>query len=169
MKAEDFASLQIYKPDDLPRWDWLDFGMVKMLDDLTVRLGQTKPLHILSLFRTKSENEACGGAPSSMHLLGKAVDFVPPGDPLDALHEVHSVGFTGVGLYLNEKGGVYIHADNRPGQGASWGVLNGVYGGIGPVIDRVKALALKAGKVPVATGGIILLTALVLIYIFSRR
>lgn len=169
MKIEDFASLEIYKPDDLPRWDWLDFGMVKMLDDLTVRLGQTKPLQILSLYRTKPENEACGGAPRSMHLLGKAVDFVPPGDPLDALHEAESVGFTGIGLYLNEKGGVYIHADNRPGQGASWGVLNGVYGGIGPVIERLKTLKVKALDVPVATTEIIVLTALVLLYIFSRR
>lgn len=169
MKAEDFASLQIYKPDDLPRWDWLDFGMVKMLDDLTVRLGQTKPLHILSLFRTKPENEACGGAPMSMHLLGKAVDFVPPGDPLDALHETQSVGFTGVGLYLNEKGGVYIHADNRPGMGATWGVLNGVYGGIGPVIERLKALKVTEIGPPAVTTGIIVLTALVLLYIFTRR
>lgn len=169
MKIEDFESLRIYKPEDLPRWDWLDFNMVKMLDELTVRLGQTKPLKILSLFRTKPENEACGGAPRSMHLLGKAVDFVPPGDPLNALHEAKAVGFTGIGLYLNEKGGVYIHADNRPGQGASWGVLDGVYGGIGPVIERLKALGVRALDVPVATTGIIVLTALVLLYIFSRR
>jgi hypothetical protein len=168
MKIEDFESLRIYKPEDLPRWDWLDFNMVKMLDELTVRLGQTKPLKILSLFRTKPENEACGGAPRSMHLLGKAVDFVPPGDPLNALHEAKAVGFTGIGLYLNEKGGVYIHADNRPGQGASWGVLDGVYGGIGPVIERLKTLGVKALDVPVATTGIIVLTALVLLYIFSR-
>lgn len=169
MNIEDFEGLQVYKPDDLARWDWLDFDMVKMLDELTVRLGQTEPLQILSLFRTKPENEACGGAPRSMHLLGKAVDFVPPGDPLDALHEAKSVGFTGIGLYLNEKGGVYIHADNRPGQGATWGVLNGVYGGIGPVIERLKALTVKVVESPVATTGIIVLTALVLLYIFSRR
>ena len=169
MDIKDFERLRVYKPDDLARWDWLDFGMVKMLDELTVRLGQTEPLQILSLFRTKPENEACGGAPRSMHLLGKAVDFVPPGDPLDALHEAQSVGFTGIGLYLNEKGGVYIHADNRPGQGATWGVLNGVYGGIGPVIERLKALDVKDSESPVATTGIIVLTALVLLYIFSRR
>jgi len=169
MKAEDFESLQVYRPEDLPRWDWLDFGMVKMLDNLTVRLGQTKPLRILSLFRTRPENEACGGAPMSMHLLGKAVDFVPPGDPLDAYFMAQKVGFTGIGLYLNEKGDVYIHADNRPGSGASWGVLNGVYGGIGPVIERLKALKAKVVEPPVAATGIILLTALVLLYIFTRR
>lgn len=169
MKLEEFASLSVYTPADLPRWDWLDFDLIKKLDTLTVNLGLNKPLQILSLYRTPAENEAAGGAVRSMHLLGKAVDFVPPGDPLTAYQEAQAVGFTGIGLYLNERGGVSIHVDNRPGASARWGKLYGVYGAIEPVIQRLKSLGYAATQEPVVAGGILLLTGLLLLYIFSKR
>jgi hypothetical protein len=169
MKLEQFASLQVYKPADLPRWDWLDFDMVQKLDKLTVRLGLDKPLQILSLFRTPEENEACGGAVRSMHLLGKACDFVPPGNPLTAYREAEAVGFTGIGLYLNERGGVSMHVDNRPGASARWGKLYGVYGAIEPVLQRLRAIGHVAVQKPVVSGLFLLLTGLLLYYILSER
>ena len=169
MRMDDFRELKVYTPTDLPRWDWLDFDMVKKLDTLTVKLGRTTPLQILSLFRTEEENEAAGGAAKSMHLLGKATDFVPPGDPLTAYNMAQEVGFTGIGLYVNERGVTSIHVDNRPGRSARWGVLEGVYGAITPVIDRLKALGYRAVQEPAVKVGGIVLTIVIAWYIFTRR
>jgi len=169
MNLVDFQSLRVYKPEDLPRWDWLDFDMVRMLDELTFRLGRSEPLQILSLFRTQPENEKVGGAPKSMHLLGKAVDFVPPGDPLEAYRLAEEVGFTGIGLYLNEKGVTSIHADNRPGYDARWGVLSGVYGTVDRVVSRLKSLAVTVVEQPELSLGTLVLTIIALWYIFRSR
>lgn len=169
MNLRDFQSIRIYKPEHLPGWEMLDFDMVKKLDDWTLRMGLNVPATILSLFRTKEQNEAAGGAPFSMHLLGKAVDVAPQGDPLVAYSKAQEAGFTGIGLYVNPAGGFSMHMDNRPGAGARWGVLDGVMGGIDRVIDRLKSLAFIVVEKPAVSLGLLVLTAVALLYIFGRR
>lgn len=170
MKLEDFANLRIYTPDDLPRWEWLDADLIKRLDTLTYNLGLRKPMRILSSFRTQDENEIAGGAKASMHLLGKAVDLVAPGDPLTTYHEAEKVGFNGIGLTLNNNGVVSIHLDNRPGAPARWSKLYGAaYGALSDVVDRLKLLGYGAANRPAVTGATLLLTGLIIWYIFKPR
>lgn len=170
MKIDEFTQLQVLKPDDLDRWDWLDFDLVKKFDQMLVDLGLRSAPVILSTFRTKEENEAAGGAEHSMHLLGKAIDWVPPGDPLTAYYAAERVGFTGIGLILNKRGVVSMHVDNRPGGPARWSSLYGApYGSISDVIDRLELLGYGSANKPAVGAVSLILTGLLIWYIFRRR
>lgn len=72
-----------------------------------------RPLQILSGYRTPARNRAVGGAPSSQHLRGAAVD-IPSGYATTT--EAAAAGFTGIG----SRDGWAVHLDVRDGPPARW-------------------------------------------------
>jgi hypothetical protein len=67
-------------------------------------------IHIRSGFRTEAENRAAGGAQSSQHLHGNALDISVKGMPeakkVEIIRALTAAGVTGIGVYDNT-----IHAD----------------------------------------------------------
>lgn len=83
----------------------------------------SRGLNIRSSYRCEKRNREVGGAASSQHRTGKAVDI----DPVASWKEVKAMGiFTGIG-YRTEDGKV-THVDVRPGNPANptiWTYTNG--------------------------------------------
>jgi len=74
--------------------------------------GYRGAIEILSGYRTAETNARAGGAESSQHLHGKAVDFVIPGVSAASLAEVVKyLGVGGAGVYVRRG---YVHADTGP-------------------------------------------------------
>lgn len=169
MLLEQFQDLKIYKPEDLPGWEKLDVGAVRKLDQLTVGMGRSTPLVLLSLYRSPEKNEAVGGAKDSMHLYGKAIDFVVPGDPVAWYREAEKVGFTGIGLYVNPANAVSMHVDVRPTGPARWSRVDGVMSSIDKALDRIIAVGLSAPVQAAGKGAILGLTMVLLWAIFRRN
>ena len=169
MRIEQFEQLKIYGPDLLPDWQKLDFGLVLKLDRLTVLMGRSIPLILLSLLRSPEKNEAVGGAKASMHLVGKAIDFVVPGDPVAWYQAAERVGFTGIGLYVNPANAVSMHVDVRPTGPARWSRVDGVMSSIDKALDRIIAVGLSAPVQAAGKGAILGLTILLLWSIFRRH
>ncbi len=169
MLIQEFQQLKIYGPEHLPGWQKLDFGLVLKLDHLTVAMGRSIPLILLSLFRSPEENEAVGGAKSSMHLFGKAIDFVVPGDPVAWYRAAERVGLTGIGLYVNPANAVSMHVDVRPTGPARWSRVDGVMSSIDKALDRIIAVGLSAPVQAAGKGAILGLTILLLWTIFRRH
>lgn len=80
-------------------------GLVTRLEALRSRIG--RPLPILSGYRTPASNRAVGGARSSRHIRGDAVD-IPTG--LVTVDQAVADGFTGIGFC----GRWVVHLDIRP-------------------------------------------------------
>jgi uncharacterized protein YcbK (DUF882 family) len=78
-----------------------------------LRRDVNRPLLIVSGYRSPETNRAVGGATSSRHLLGDAVD-IPAG--YATLQQAEAAGFVGIGT----RGGWVIHVDVRPGGPARW-------------------------------------------------
>jgi hypothetical protein len=169
MLIEQFQNLTIYKPEDLPGWAMLDGSLVQMLDQLTVGMRRSTPLDILSLFRSPEKNEAVGGAKDSMHLYGKAIDFVVPGDPVAWYRAAEKVGFAGIGLYINPANAVSMHVDVRPTGAARWSRVDGVMSPIDRALDRIIAVGLSAPVQAAGKGAILGLTIVLLWAIFRRN
>jgi len=169
MLLQDFQALRVYKPVDLPGWEKLDASLVRKFDQLTVLMGRFLPLQILSLFRSPEQNKAVGGSTNSMHLVGKAIDFVVPGDPIAWYKAAEQVGFVGIGLYINPANVVSMHVDVRPTGRARWSRVDGVMSGIDKALERIVAVGLSA-PVQAARKGLILgLTIFLLWSIFRRK
>lgn len=81
-------------------------ALVEKLERLRTLCG-SRPLRIISGYRSPSTNKAVGGAPRSQHLYGRAAD-IPYGYATVA--QAREAGFTGIG----DKGGYAIHVDVRP-------------------------------------------------------
>ena len=73
MTPEQAATLLYFKPPEWRHADLVDFEFAKWLD--VVRLYARVPLTLTSDARTADENAAAGGSPTSLHLLGRAVDI----------------------------------------------------------------------------------------------
>ena len=79
------------------------------------RSAGTAPIVVTSAYRCPLHNALVGGAPLSMHRVGKAVDQALRGrDPSGAEQMALRSGFTGVGRYRT-----FIHTDT--GRRRSWG------------------------------------------------
>jgi len=99
------------RPQDVPRWQQLDFNLIKALDALITRLAVTT-WTITSTYRSAEENAAVGGASNSRHLTGKAVDIVFKGvDPLHVVQVAQEMPWPG-GVGVQYPGGA-IHLDLR--------------------------------------------------------
>lgn len=76
------------------------------------------PFHINSGFRCAAHNKAIGGAPDSMHLLGRAAD-IGITDSMLRFHvmqmALRSMAIRGVGVAKT-----YLHLDDRDGALAMW-------------------------------------------------
>jgi len=76
------------------------------------------PMTVTSCFRCETHNRNVGGSPNSMHLSGRAIDFVHPNlTPMQVLSVIESNvhGQFGIGTYPS-KG--FTHADS--GNGRRW-------------------------------------------------
>lgn len=74
-----------------------------------------KPMIITSGYRSVEHNKAIGGAPTSMHLQGKAADILVAGkDAYELIGLAYAVGFKGVGVsQRGAHGSRFIHLDTR--------------------------------------------------------
>lgn len=85
----------------------IDFFTVKALDEARIILDeQINPL---------LNGITSGKHSSSTHKDGKAIDFTCEADPLKIILTLASVGFTGIGVYVNEFGFRSYHADTGKG------------------------------------------------------
>lgn len=73
MTPEQAATLIYFKPTEWKNLALVDYEFAKWLD--VVRLYARVPFTLTSDARTADENTAAGGAPTSLHLLGRAVDI----------------------------------------------------------------------------------------------
>jgi hypothetical protein len=169
MRIEQFQNLTIYKPEHLPGWENLDVDAARKLDRLTVGMGRSTPLDILSLYRSTEKNQAVGGAKDSMHLYGKAIDFVVPGDPVAWYRAAEKVGFAGIGVYINPANAVSMHVDIRPTGAARWSRVDGVMSSIDSALERIIAVGLSAPVQAAGKGVILGLTIFMLWAIFRRN
>lgn len=101
-----------------PHFDSSEFGgpvdghLIEHLEDLR-RICGSRPLHIISGYRSPEHNRRVGGATNSQHLYGRAAD-IPSGY---ATHDqAVAAGFTGIGL----SGEWATHVDVRPGARTVW-------------------------------------------------
>jgi len=89
--------------------------LVDMLSLLQERYGYTRPLRVISGYRTLRTNMSLEhAAPNSFHLYGYAADFYMPGVPvldlaIAALALSTRFGFMGVGFYRQ-----FVHVDVGP-------------------------------------------------------
>ena len=112
------------------------FGLVKAIQNIRYKLGV--PVYITSGCRCAEHNKAIGGHPRSYHISGRAADWYPALDDIEAVLRIinseKTFLFGGVGLYTklthtlkgNPKHGWWFHTDNRVHRGR-WGCINGSY------------------------------------------
>ena len=77
-----------------------------------IRKHFDKPVNVTSGYRTVTYNKACGGAPGSQHLTGKAADIIVQGiNPLQVCRyaEILMPTAGGIGYYVNR----FSHVDVR--------------------------------------------------------
>jgi uncharacterized protein YcbK (DUF882 family) len=93
--------------------------LVDMLSLIQERFSYTRPIRLISGYRTPATNASLPfAAPNSLHMRGMAADIVVPGLPQAdvcslAMMYSHHLGFMGVGWY-----GSFTHVDIGPK--ASW-------------------------------------------------
>jgi uncharacterized protein YcbK (DUF882 family) len=93
--------------------------LIDMLSLLQERFGYTRPLRLISGYRTPATNASLPhAAPNSLHMRGMAADIIVPGLPqgdvvMMAMTLSEHLGFMGIGWY-----GSFTHMDIGPK--ASW-------------------------------------------------
>jgi len=95
-------------------FDTIDYEVLNRLEDL--RLIYNAPITINSACRCAKHNKVVGGKSSSMHLKGRAVDFVVKGkSPFEVYDDSAPHWKGGLGRYST-----FTHIDSR-GRKARWG------------------------------------------------
>lgn len=70
------TGMKYFQPAEFEGFDHMNAELLALLDDVRERCGVA--LRITSAFRTPAANTAASGSsPTSLHMLGRAVDFVP--------------------------------------------------------------------------------------------
>jgi len=93
----------------------VDSRLIRKLEQLRHELGDV-PIVITSGYRCPRHNKGAGGANSSYHMKGLAVDIkVKHYSPAEIGHFAKMVGFTGVGVYRS-----WTHVDIRGGDLVCW-------------------------------------------------
>ena len=114
--AVAYRTGQDYNIAALARLQNLFLDMLSLVQE---RLGYSRPLRLISGYRTPHTNASLPyAAPNSLHMQGKAADIVVRGMPQAEVHAQaallsHHLGFMGVGWY-----GSFTHIDIGPK--ASW-------------------------------------------------
>jgi hypothetical protein len=104
-------------------------------------------------------------------LFGKAIDLVVPGDPVRFVELAKAIGFSGIGLYVNDQNVSSAHLDTREAEKvATWGRI-GSKGAPYVALDLVLEEVRKRGLATVVTVGtsVFSLTLLLLWFIFWRE
>lgn len=88
-----------------------------LVEDLQgIRNVYDEPIKIISGYRTEDYNNKCGGAKTSKHLLGGAIDFTCDRMIKDifeiAIFSEYTLFLKGIGVYIN-RDIPFIHIDNR--------------------------------------------------------
>ena len=92
----------------------IDLNLLELMHELSCKLGNHRPIHIISGYRSKSTNQYLRGrskkvASKSLHLEGRAVDLRVPGVNLSKVHRVAvSLKGGGVGCYSRSN---FVHID----------------------------------------------------------
>ncbi len=92
----------------------ISLGLLNLLHDITQRLGTSKPIQLISGYRSSSTNaklhdRSSGVAKHSLHMDGMAADIRIPGHDLSELHKVAAaMQGGGVGYYPKSD---FIHVD----------------------------------------------------------
>lgn len=127
MHATLWPEVQYFRQSEFDSKDRVGSGaqmkprVVFMLDALRGLIG--RPCRVNSGYRTPEHNKAEGGAPSSGHLTGEAVDIGTRGwterERCDLILYALKLGFTGIGIAKT-----FIHLDIK-NRRASWRYVNG--------------------------------------------
>lgn len=90
----------------------------RMMEKVREILGN-QPVRVNSWYRCREHNRAIGGASDSQHLYGRAIDFtvksLTPRQVQARLRRHLGTVVRGLGAYRG-----FSHADNRPGEVATW-------------------------------------------------
>lgn len=92
----------------------IHLGLLNLLHDITLRLGTSKPIQLISGYRSPATNaqlheRSSGVAKHSLHMDGMAADIRIPGHDLSELHKVAmSMQGGGVGYYPKSD---FVHVD----------------------------------------------------------
>ena len=92
----------------------INLGLLNLLHDITQRLGTSKPIQLISGYRSSSTNaklhdRSSGVAKHSLHMDGMAADIRIPGYDLSELHKVAAaMQGGGVGYYPKSD---FVHMD----------------------------------------------------------
>ena len=92
----------------------INLGLLNLLHDITQRLGTSKPIQLISGYRSPSTNaklhdSSSGVAKHSLHMDGMAADIRIPGHDLTELHKVAvAMRGGGVGYYPQSD---FVHVD----------------------------------------------------------
>lgn len=82
--------------------------LILMLQNLRMILD--KPIRITSGFRTREHNISVGGSPNSLHMYGKAADFIVEETFFNVRHAIVTIGFDYYKYYDNT---THWHVDIR--------------------------------------------------------
>lgn len=118
--TENFTANELFsKSPDAPNEHYLDDNLIHAAQFL--RTYYNTPVRVNSSFRTINHNTSIGGAKSSKHLTGKAIDLSFPNNPeileqynQDIVNksgvflELKTMGINGFGLYDS-----FLHVDTR--------------------------------------------------------